>query len=214
MIKIEWMMMRLLLFCIVCATLLSCATKKDINKRLLPEGIKSATEEIYLIVNNQHKLLQKKQLVFTRNGRIKYSISFDSLGNIIQETKKKLWFIVETYPYKEPYYCKTRWKPKQRERISCYTRKQYKQNEAIYYYNKDGTIEKIVDNFTTFYTQYYYYTLHELTAIVTKDKKNQLIDEIVVHCETKDEKGVCIKETRVSKITNLQEEVWFMPQYK
>ena len=72
--------------------------------RLLPEGIKSATEEIYAVDNNQKKLLHKKEMVFTRNGRIKYSKTVDSLGNLLQETEKKLWFVVERYPNKEPYY--------------------------------------------------------------------------------------------------------------
>lgn len=205
--------MRLLLFFILLITVGSCATKKDREKRLLPEGIKSAIEEHYIIENNQYQLLQKKMLVFTKNGRIQYSKTLDSSGLLVQETRKKLWFIVETYPDKEPYYCKTRWKPKQRERISCYTRKQYKQNEAIYYYNKDGTIEKIADTFTTFYTQYYYYTNHELTKIVIQDKNKQRIDEIVVRCVAKDDKGACTKETRVSTVTNRQEEMRLLPTY-
>lgn len=191
----------------------SCTSKKFTKMRLLPEGIKSATEEIYLVVNNQKKLLQKKEIVFTKNGRIKYSKTVDSLGNLLQETEKKLWFVVERYPNKEPYYCKTRWKPNQRERISCYTQKQYKQNEAIYHYNTDGTIDKIVDNFTTFYTQYYFYTNKALSKIVTKDKNDLLIDEVLVRCETKDEKGTCLKETRISTKTNRKEEILFFPIY-
>lgn len=194
-------------------TIESCATKKDSKKRLLPEGIKSVTEETYSVINNQKKLLHKKQMTFTKNGRIKYSKTVDSLGNLLQETEKKLWFIVEKYPNKEPYYCKTRWKPNQRERISCYVRKQYKQNEAIYHYNKDGTIDKIVDNFTTFYTQYFYYKNNELTKIVTKDKNDILIDEVSVKCENKDEKGACLKEIRISTISNQKEEILLFPIY-
>jgi len=205
--------MRVLLLLALCLLVPSCASKKESKKRLLPEGIKSAIEEHYQVEHNQYKLLLKKILVFTKNGRIQYSKTLDSSGRLVQETRKKLWFIVETYPDKEPYYCKTRWKPKRRERISCYTRKQYKQNEAIYYYHKDGTIEKIVENFTTFYTQYYYYTNHELTKIVIKDKNKQLIDEIVVSCKIKDDKGACIKESRVSTVTNSQEEIRLLPSY-
>ena len=152
-------------------------------------------------------------MIFTRNGRIKYSKTVDSLGNMLQETEKKLWFVVEKYPNKEPYYCKTRWKPNQRERISCYTQKQYKQNEAIYHYNTDRTINKIVDNFTTFHTQYFYYTNKELTKIVTKDKNDNLVDEIVVKCETKDERGTCLKETRNSAKSNHTKEILFIPNY-
>ncbi len=191
----------------------SCTSKKYTKIRLLPEGIKSATEEIYVVENNQKKLLQKKEIVFTKNGRIKYSKTVDSLGNLMQETEKKLWFVVEKYPNKEPYYCKTRWKPNQRERISCYTQKQYKQNEAIYHYNTDGTINKIVDNFTTFYTQYYFYTNKKLSKIVTKDKNDTLIDEVLITCETKDEKGTCLKEIRISTRTNRKEEILFFPIY-
>lgn len=205
--------MKVLLFLILLITLQSCATKKYTKTRLLPEGMKSATEETYVVGNNQKKLLQKKEMVFTKNGRIKYSKTVDAAGNLVQETKKKLWFIVELYPDKEPYYCKTRWKPNQRERISCYTKKQYKENEAIYHYNTDGTIDKIVDNFSTFHTQYFYYTNNELTKIVTKDKNNKLVDEVVVNCETKDEKGSCLKETRISAKTNHKEEIVFIPIY-
>jgi hypothetical protein len=128
--------MRVLFFLILLFTLQSCTTKKYSKIKLLPDGIKSATEEIYVIENNQKKLLQKKEMVFTKNGRIKYSKTVDAQGNLLQETEKKLWYVIETYPNKEPYYCKTRWKTVQRERISCYTKKQYKQNEAIYHYNK------------------------------------------------------------------------------
>lgn len=205
--------MRVLLFFILLLTLQSCATKKYSKTRLLPEGIRSATEETYLVVNNQKKLLQKKQMDFTGNGRIKYSKTVDAAGNLVQETKKKLWFVVESYPDKEPYYCKTRWKPNQCERISCYTKKQYKQNEAIYHYNSDGTIDKIVDNFTPFHTQYFYYANKELSKIVTKDKNDNLVDEVMVNCETKDEKGTCLKETRISTKTNHKEGILFSPIY-
>ena len=206
-------MMRALLYLILFALVSACATKKYTKQHFLPKGIKSATEEIYSVVNNQKKLLQKKQMVFTKNGRIKNSKTVDSSGKLLQATEKRLWYIVETYPNKEPYYCKIRWKPNQRERISCYTRKQYKQNEAIYYYNLDGTITKIVNNFTTFYTQYFYYTNKELSKIITKDKNNNLIDEVTIYCETKDEKSSCLKEIRISDKTKLKEEIHFYPVY-
>jgi hypothetical protein len=205
--------MRVLFYLILLFTVQSCTTKKYSKKELLPEGIKSATEEIYVVVNDQKKLLQKKEMVFTKNGRIKYSKTVDAQGNLLQETEKKLWYVIERYPDREPYYCKTRWKPGQRERISCYTKKQYKQNEAIYHYNKDGTINKIVDNFTTFNTQYFYYTNKELSKIVVKDKNDNLIDEILISCETKDEKGACLKEIRISTKTNNKEEILFNPVY-
>ncbi len=205
--------MRVLFIFILLLTLASCATKKYIKQQLLPEGIKSATEERYVVVNNQKKLLQKKEIIFTKNSRIKYSKTVDATGNLLQETQKRLWFVVEKYPDKEPYYCKTRWKPNQRERISCYTRKQYKQNEAIYHYNDDGTIAKIVDNFTPFHTQYYDYTNNELSKIVIKDKKDKVVDEILIHCETKDEKRACLKQIRISTKTKDKEEIHFIPKY-
>ncbi|WP_268847806.1 hypothetical protein [Flavobacterium aestivum] len=205
--------MRVLFVLLLLLIVQSCATKKDINKRLLPEGIKSVTEEKYVVVNNQKKLLYKKEMVFTGNGRIKYSKTVDSAGSLLQETEKRLWFVVESYPDREPYYCKTRWKPKQRERISCYTKKQYKQNESIYHYNTDGTIDRITDNFSTFYTQYFYYVNKELSRIVIKDKNDMLIDEVLINCVAKDEKGACLKEIRSSAIANNKEEILFFPKY-
>ena len=121
--------------------------------------------------------------------------------------------MVEIYPDKEAYYCKTRWKPKQRERISCYTKKQYKQNEAIYHYNTDGTIAKIVDHFAPFHTRYFYYTNKERSKIVIRDKNEALIDEILLHCVTKDEKGNCLKEIRISTKTDTKEETLLYPIY-
>lgn len=205
--------MRVIFIIILLLTIQSCATKKYTKKQLLPDGIKSAIEEKYVVENNQKKLLHKKEMVFTRNGRIKYSKTVDSLGNLLQETEKRLWFIVELYPDKEPYYCKTRWKPKQRERISCYTKKQYKENEAIYYYNSDGTLNKIEDNFETFHTQHFYYSNKELSKIVIKDKNDTLIDEISINCVAKDEKGTCLKEIRISIKTNNKEEIYLTPKY-
>jgi hypothetical protein len=205
--------MRVLIFFPLLLAMQSCATKEYTKKQLLPEGIKSATEETYVVVDNQKKLLHKKEMVFTKNGRIKYSKTVDTEGKLLQETQKKLWYTVELYPDKETYYCKTRWKPKQRERISCYTKKQYKQNEAIYHYNADGTIDKIVDNFTTFHTQYFYYTNKERSKIIVRDKNDKLIDEVLIHCETKDEKGACLKEIRISTKTKSKEEIHFSPKY-
>lgn len=205
--------MRVFFFILLILTIQSCATKKYTNKRLLPEGIKSATEELFIVVDNEKKLLHKKEMIFTKNGRIKYSKTVDAEGNLLKETEKRLWFEKESYPNKEPYYCKTRWKPNQRERISCYTQKQFKENEAIYHYNKEGTIDKIVDNFTSFETQYFYYTNKELSKIIIKDKNDRLIDEISISCATKDKKGVCLKEIRVSLKTNKKEEIRFSPNY-
>ncbi|MCL9804892.1 hypothetical protein NAT51_05135 [Flavobacterium amniphilum] len=206
--------MNVILFFILITVLQSCTSKKYTVIRQLPKGIKSAIEERYVILNDRKELLQKKEMIFTGNGRIRYSRTVDASGNLMQETHKKLWFITESYPDKEKYYCKTRWKPGQRERISCYTQKQYKQNEAVYYYNTDGTIAKIVDNFTTFHTQYYYYTDNGLSKIVTKDQNDRMVDELLISCISKDERGTCLKESRVSDATGRKEEWHFVPVYE
>ncbi|WP_139256898.1 hypothetical protein [Flavobacterium granuli] len=198
--------MKFLRFFILLLTVASCATKKYIDKQGLAKGIKSATEETYVVVDDQKRLVHQKQMIFTRNGRIKYSKTVDASGHLVQETKKKLWFVVEIYPDKEAYYCKTRWKPKQRERISCYTKKRYKQNESVYHYNTDGTIAKIVDHFAPFHKAYFYYTNKERSKIVIRDKNEALIDEVLLYCVTKDEKGNCLKEIRISTKTNRTEE--------
>lgn len=194
--------MRFSFFFIILFILQGCASKSYLKKQLLPEGIKTLIEETYSVENNQKILLLKKEMIFTKNGRIKHSKSFDSLNNLIQEAEKRLWFIKESYPNKEPYYCKTRWKPKQRERISCYSQKKHKQNEFIYHYNKDGSINKIVDNYTTFNTQHYNYTKNELSKIIITDLNGNLVDEILIKCDKKDEKGTCLKQVRISNNTN------------
>lgn len=193
---------------------MSCATKKYTKANLVPEDIKSATEEVYDTSNNQKKLLHKKEITFTKNGRIKYSKTFDSNGNLLQETEKKLWFTVERYPDKDSYYCKTRWKPNQRERISCYTKKQYKQNESIYHYNKNGSIDKIVDNFETFNTKQFHYSNNELSKIVITEKDNKPIDELSINCIDKDEKGTCLKQTRTSNKNGKKQEILISPRYE
>lgn len=205
--------MKTLRFIILLLLLQSCATKKYTTIHQLPNGIHSTTEEKYVVENNRKELIQTKKMTFTKNGRIKNSQTTDSSGKVIQETKKKLWFIVETYPDREPYYCKTRWKPNQRERISCYTQKQHKENEAIYHYNPNGTIAKIVDNYSSFETQYYYYENNRLSKIVIKDKNNKPLDEVVIECKSQDEKGSCLKEFRKSTSTNRIEEINFKPIY-
>lgn len=191
----------------------SCATKKYTDIHQLPKGIKSATEKKYVKVNDQKKLVHTKQMDFTKNGRIKYSKTTDGSGKLVQETNKKLWFVKETYPDKETYYCKTRWKPNQRERISCYIKKREKQNDAIYHYNKNGTIDKIVDNTTPFNTYYFDYTNNELSKITTKDQKDKVVDELLISCTSKDDKGTCLKQIRTSTKKDLKEEIVFTPTY-
>ncbi len=205
--------MKVLYLSLLFLALTSCATKKYTKANLLPQGIKSATQEVYELTNGEKKLLYKKEMVFTKNGRIKTSKTLDSNGNLLQTTEKKLWFTVERYPDKDSYYCKTRWKPKQRERISCYTKKQYKQNESIYHYNKNGSINKIVDNFDTFHTSEFHYTNGELSNIVITGKDNKIIEKLSIHCISKDERGTCLKETRFYNKTNKKEQILINPKY-
>lgn len=205
--------MRVVCFLLLLLICQSCATKKYTQVRLLPHGINSLTEETYTVTGNQKKLLHRKEITFTKGGRIKQSKTFDPSGKLLKKSEKKLWFTEETFPDKEPYYCKTRWKPRQRERISCYTKKRYKQNESIYHYNKDGTIKKIVDNFTTFHTQHFYYNNNKLSKIVTTAKNGEVIDEILISCADKDAKGTCLKEVRTSAKTGKREEILVFPNY-
>lgn len=190
--------MKKLLFCLLICILQSCASKQYLKKYGFSNDIKGIVEKTYTIENNQKKLLQTKTLNFTKNGRVKTSKTLDNLGTIIEETEKRLWFEKRSYPNKLPFYCKTRWKPKQRERISCYTQKQYKQNEIIVYYTQNGLIDKIVDNFSTFYTHQYKYTNNELTRIVVTDKDSNLVDTIKVECLSKDNKGNCLEQKKES----------------
>ena len=204
--------MRILCFLLLLFTLQSCATKKYTKAHLLSDGIKSATEQTYNITNNQKKLLQKKEITF-KNGRIKHSKTFDSSGNLLQETNKKMWFTEELYPDKETLYRKTRWKPNRRERISTYLKKQDKQSESIYHYNKDGSINKIVDNFSTFQTQHFYYTDNELSKIEITSKEGKVIDEVSIECKEKDNEGSCLKQMRTSTKKNTKQEIVITPIY-
>ncbi|GIZ08701.1 hypothetical protein [Flavobacterium sp. UMI-01] len=206
--------MKLLLLIIATFVTLSCATKKYSAIRQLPSGVTSATEEKYFINDNHKELQYRKEFFFTKNGRIRYSKTLSASGDLIQETKKKLWFVVEIYPNEEPYYCKTRWKFKQRERISCYTQKRHKKTEAIYHYNKNGTIAKIVDYYPPLNTLHFYYNDTKLTKIITKDRNENDIEELLITCELKDEKGTCIKEIRTNQQKGYREEIYFYPVYE
>lgn len=204
--------MRILCFLLLLFTLQSCATKKYTKAHQLPDGIKSATEERYNVTNNQKKLLQKKEITF-KNGRIKHSKTFDSSGKLMQETNKKMWFTEELYPNKETLYRKTRWKPNRRERISTYLKKQDKKSESIYHYNKDGSINKIVDNFSTFQTQHFYYTDNDLSKIETTSKDGKVVDEVSIDCKEKDSEGSCLKQIRTSIKKGTKEEIIITPVY-
>lgn len=204
--------MRVLCFLLLLFTLQSCATKKYTEAHLLPNGIKSATEETFTVKNDQKKFLQKKEIVFKKD-RIKHSKTIDSSGNLLQETNKKMWFTEELYPNKETLYRKTRWKPNRRERISTYLKKQDKKSESIYHYNKDGSINKIVDNFSTFQTQHFYYTNKELSKIEITSKEGKVVDEVSIECKEKDNQGTCLKQMRTSTKKGVKEEIIIKPVY-
>lgn len=189
--KPNYRVLLLSLFAIIVMT--ACASVSYLDKHQLNTSIKQLTETVYATSNGNETRIKFKELLFTKNGRVAYSHTLNANNDTIQVTEKKLWFEKQSYPDKEPYYCKTRWKPHQRERISCYTQKQYKQNEAIYYYHKNGSIAKIEDNFTNFYTKHYYYDAYNsLTAISIRDNQEVLIDSIQVRCKTKDRYNNCI----------------------
>lgn len=176
--------------------------------------MRSLTQETYIIEGSNKVLTEKQNLVFTKNGHVKFSETFNGENSLIETTEKKIWFIKQSFSDKEAYYCKTRWKPKSKERISCYSQKKYKKNEAIYHYNSNGTIHKIVDNFTNFHTRFYIYnSKSELIHISIKDKEGILIDDIVVSCKSKDYEGTCIKIHKVSSKTNQITEIIRRPTY-
>ena len=192
----------------------SCASVSFIKKHHLKvEELKTLTIETYHI-NDDIKILEKKtDHTFTKNGRVKFAQTYNKNDDLIITKEKKLWFTKESFPDKEPYYCKTRWKPNNRERISCYSQKQYKQNEAIYYYNQNGSINKIEDNFITFYTRYYFYnSTGSLSKIEIKDKNGNQIDEIMVKCLEADNKGLCTLQQRINRQDHITEIV-FKPTY-
>ena len=192
----------------------SCATVSFINKHQMNvEDLKALTVKTYGVIDNTKVLQKKTNYIFTKNGRVKFAQTFDENEKLIITEEKKLWFSKKSFPDKEPYYCKTRWKPNNRERISCYSQKRYKQNEAIYHYNNNGSINKIVDNFTTFYTHHYFYNSSgALSKVVIKDKNDNLVDEVIIKCLETDNKGLCVIQQKIDKYGNSTETI-FKPTY-
>jgi hypothetical protein len=173
---------------------LSCVSVPYLDQHQLRGPVKQLTESIYNVSNGNKTLLTRSIYAFTKNGRVRFSKTYDANDNVLVTKEKKLWFVKQSFPDREPYYCKIRWKTHNRERISCYTQKQYKQNQSIYYYHDDGSIAKIEEDFSTFNTQYYHYNSeHELKAISIKDKEGSLLDSILVNCESKDRFNNCTK---------------------
>ena len=207
-------MKRLTLYLLIILLLPSCVSKKYLKKHGFSNDIASMVEKTYLLEEGKENLITIKTLYFTKNGQVKASKTVDNKGNTLEETEKKLWFEKRSYPNKLPYYCKTRWKTKQRERISCYTQKRFKKNEIIVYYNDNDLINKIEDRFTTFYTHQYQYFNKQLSKILIRDKNGKIIDTITITCSFKDSQNTCIKQVSKSSNTN---KIWIKtisPSYK
>ncbi|CDF78943.1 conserved hypothetical protein [Formosa agariphila KMM 3901] len=180
------------LLLIVLTSLYSCSSVSYFKKHNLQE-VQYMVEKTVLITGNTDSILHtEKHLNFTKNGRVESSFTLNNNKDTIQTTEKKLFFEKQTHPDLPNYYCKTRWKTKHRERISCYSQKKYKQNEKIVYYSKNGKILKEVDHFKTFNTHYYNYNNETLQSIVIKDTTDTVIDSIAITCLKTDEKNNCI----------------------
>ena len=170
----------------------SCTSVPYVEKYNYNGTLKELSEHIYYISNGKEILLKKSDYTFTKNGRVKTSATYNSNDLLVVSAEKKLWFTKQSYLDRESYYCKTRWKTKNRERISCYTQKRYKENEAIHYYFKDGRINKIVDNFKSFETQYFNYNnKNELISISIKGNNDMVLDSILIACKSKDQFNNC-----------------------
>ena len=72
---------------------------------------------------------------------------------------------------------------------------------------------QIADNFKTFHTRHFFYTNKELSKIVIRGKFDKLIYEVILNCMAKDEKGICLKEVRISTKTNYKEVILVSPDY-
>jgi len=186
-----------LLFCF------SCVSVPYVEKHNYNGSLTELSESIYYISNDKEMLLKKNDYTFTNNGRVKTSETYSSDSILFVSKEKKLWFVKQSYQDREPYYCKTRWKTKNRERISCYTQKRYKENEAFHYYLKDGRIDKIEDNFKLFNTQYFHYNdIGKLISISIKDKNNIVLDSILITCRSKDKFNNCTELEKNHTITD------------
>ncbi|MHA7944417.1 hypothetical protein ACJOV8_015170 [Formosa sp. 3Alg 14/1] len=175
----------------------SCSSISYFKKNDL-QGVNTMDEHTYFLNTAGDSILLKEQYFeFTKNGRVEYSYTLNADQDTIQTTEKKLFFDKQTFPDLPNYYCKTRWKTNQRERISCYSQKKHKQNEKIVHYSKTGKILKSVDHFKTFNTHYYNYKNGDLQSIVIKDKSDKVLDSIFTKCLKTDVKNNCIiKEQR------------------
>ncbi|MUU78435.1 hypothetical protein [Winogradskyella endarachnes] len=175
----------------------SCASKKLVQKLQLQSDISKIKETTYAIENGNKTQIELKHIELTKNGRVKYSETFNEKNDLIETVEKKLFFNKKSFPNKEPYYCKTRWKFNQKERISCYSQKTDKQNEIIVQYNKDGTVKHITDNFTTFNKYIYRYgtTIKSdtLLTIITLNKDRKETEKTTLRCLEKDASDNCIE---------------------
>ncbi|MBP1841076.1 hypothetical protein [Formosa algae] len=171
----------------------SCASVPYVSKHNLQGPIKSMEVRSFVFQNDKDSLLlQKQDLVFTKAGRVQHSVTTSANNDTLQTTEKKLFFEKQIFPDLPNYYCKTRWKTNQRERISCYSQKKHKQNEKIMYYGNDGRILKRKDQFTTFNTYDYFYDEAVLKSIAIKTKSGTTIDTIQFKCLNRDTNKNCV----------------------
>jgi hypothetical protein len=190
-------MLKVFKYLITLLLISSCATKRFVKKEQLQGHISEISETTYGIENAEKVLFKKKIISLTKNGRIKFSKTYNANGELIETIEKKLFFNKKSFPDKAAYYCKTRWKSGNKERISCYSQKKYKQNEIIVQYNKEGSIANIKDNFSSFYTHIFNYSNvkknNELLNIITLDNKENLVEKTIITCIAKDALHNCIK---------------------
>ncbi|MFB9052335.1 hypothetical protein ACFFVB_04515 [Formosa undariae] len=180
----------------------SCSSISYLNKNDL-HHVNTMQENTFFISTSEDSIVLKKQYFeFTKNGRTQSSFTLNADKDTIQTTEKKMFFEKQTYPELPNYYCKTRWKTKQRERISCYSQKKYKQNEKIVHYSKTGNILKSIDNFKTFNTHYYNYKNNALQSIVIKNNTDTVLDSIVTKCLKLDINHNCIVQEQRHILTD------------
>ncbi|MGJ5641046.1 hypothetical protein [Formosa sp. S-31] len=192
----------------------ACSSVPYLKQQGINQNLKTLTETYYQIQSDTDSILLKQvHYTFTKQGRIKTSFTRNKQGDTLIKTEKKLFFDKQSFPNTPNYYCKTRWKTKHRERISCYTQKRYKQNEKINWYAPNGRILKSVDNFTSYYTTQYQYTTDTLKQITIKDTLNTLIDFISINYDNQDSFNFPQLITRRHHVTDSLIKVYRYPEY-
>lgn len=184
--------MKIFPFLIIMAICVSCSSVPFTSINGIISNPKSLSLENYVLTPNDTLLEYYQTLNFNSSGKIQTSIKRDLNDSLISQTERKTWFVKKEFPNQLPQYCKTRFKPKHRERKSCYTQKKHKENEVIIYYNKFDQIIKVDDNFTNFTTSYYVYDENGFhIQSVIKDRFGNLLQTIDYNCLKTDAFGNC-----------------------